>query len=182
MAVNAWPIDCVIWIMLFAVSFARELNVINCKPNNEFCLTSVTQWWLTSCLADVTFAEFVRFVIDSWHEGEELDRHWSPQFRLCQPCQIRYDFMGHYETLYDDADAVLVWLNTGVKPQDVAVSHFPRADPDNKRVGGSSEAMRKLYSSVSRNDIRELYSLYAPDYELFGYSHPYDLWKNTSNK
>jgi hypothetical protein len=123
-------------------------------------------------LTDVTFPEFVRYVIDSWHEGEVLDRHWIPQFRLCQPCQIHYDFIGHYETLYEDADAVLERLNSGVNPKDVVVSQFPRVDPDNQRYARSSKKMTEFYSSISEDTISELYRLYAPDYELFGYSHP----------
>jgi dermatan 4-sulfotransferase 1 len=111
-------------------------------------------------------------VIDSWHEGVELDQHWIPQFRLCQPCQVHYDFIGHYETLYADADTVLARLNSGLRRQDVVVSHFPRSDPDNPSTGRSSGKMKEFYSSISLDSINELYRLYATDYKLFGFVHP----------
>jgi dermatan 4-sulfotransferase 1 len=122
-------------------------------------------------LTDISFPEFVRYVIDSWHEGAELDRHWIPQFRLCQPCQIHYDFVGHYETLHEDADAVLASLNSGQNPQDVVVRQFPHVDPDNQQFARSSDKMKEFYSSISLDNIDELYRLYATDYALFGYSH-----------
>ena len=119
---------------------------------------------------NVTFPEFIRYVIDSWHAGDRLDRHWIPQSTLCQPCQYHYDFIGHHETLYEDADTVLERLNVEIDPQDVVVNEFPRVSYDDQMFEKSSTVMEEFYSSIPDNDMNELYRLYAADYELFGYS------------
>ena len=54
---------------------------------------------------DVTFEEFVQYVLQQADVGQDrLDSHWRPQYNLCQPCHINYDFIGHYETLRQDAE------------------------------------------------------------------------------
>jgi Sulfotransferase family len=126
---------------------------------------------------NVTFPEFVRYVIDSWYEGARLDRHWIPQSTLCQPCQYHYDFIGHYETLYEDADSVIERLNAEIDPQDIVVKKFPRTSYDDKMFAKSSTVMEEFYSSIPENHMDELYRLYAKDYELFGYSPLMFRWK-----
>ena len=127
----------------------------------------------------MTFAEFVRFVVDSWTKGggsvQHLDLHWKPQADLCCPCRgIQYDFIGHHETLDRDAEYVLNRLqaNTNdVKRHAGKVVEFPKTDPDN--VGNNSrELMRSFYADVPADDIRKLFELYSMDYELFGFEHP----------
>ena len=56
---------------------------------------------------NVTFAEFVRFVLDERAGGRVLDRHWCPQSELCRVCRHRYDFVGHHESLQRDARHVV---------------------------------------------------------------------------
>ncbi|KAJ8397535.1 hypothetical protein AAFF_G00438110 [Aldrovandia affinis] len=54
---------------------------------------------------DVTFAEFVRYLLDE--DAERMNEHWMPVYNLCQPCAVPYDFIGSYERLQDDARYVL---------------------------------------------------------------------------
>ena len=51
----------------------------------------------------VTFPEFLRFLSEHGLD----DRHWSPQYELCKPCHINYDFIGHYENLEVEANYVI---------------------------------------------------------------------------
>ena len=93
---------------------------------------------------------------------------------MCQPCYIGYNFIGHYETLYSDADAVLAKLNSGRNESlKTTVKIFPRSDPNNEWHEGSGSLMNKYYSQIPTSDIRELYKVFSLDYELFGYEHPY---------
>lgn len=39
-----------------------------------------------------------------------MSRHWMPVYHLCQPCAVRYDFVGSYERLEADASQVLEWV------------------------------------------------------------------------
>ena len=94
--------------------------------------------------------------------------HWRPQYNLCDPCHIKYDFIGHYETLQHDAEHVLRQItrysnNTHVQ--------FPATDADNPHRN-SHDLLRKSYAKVSRTNIRRLLRLYKKDYEVFGYKVP----------
>ncbi|CAN0309854.1 unnamed protein product, partial [Lampetra fluviatilis] len=54
----------------------------------------------------VTFPELVRFILDPKRPLWQ-DVHWLPAHHLCQPCLLRYDFLGKVETVRHDAAALL---------------------------------------------------------------------------
>ena len=118
---------------------------------------------------DVKFEEFIYFVLQQSRLGpEHLDVHWMPQYNLCQPCHIKYDFLGHYETLHHDAEHVLRQISRLSNTTDV---HFPAADVDS-RNRNSGEFLRKFYGNVSTHDIFRLLQLYKKDYDVFDYKFP----------
>jgi len=121
---------------------------------------------------NVTFAEFVRFVLDQRATGQVLDRHWIPQYELCRVCQLRWDFIGHYETLREDADCVVSRLKSRIMDvehrQRVANITFP-ADSGHAK---SSDFLQRMYASVPAADVQALYKLYEVDYALFGFKQP----------
>lgn len=45
---------------------------------------------------DVTFNEFLTFLIKNGGGGEDMNEHWRPVHHLCQPCKIAYDFIGEF--------------------------------------------------------------------------------------
>jgi len=121
---------------------------------------------------NVTFAEFVRYVLDQHAAGNVLDRHWMPQSQLCRVCQYRWDVIGHYETLREDAGYVVSRLKSRI--MDVGQRHrvanvtFP-ADSGHRKSG---HFLQQMYASVPAADVQALYTLYAVDYTLFGFEHP----------
>ncbi|CAN0355327.1 unnamed protein product [Lampetra planeri] len=58
----------------------------------------------------VTFPELVRFILDPKRPLWQ-DVHWLPAHHLCQPCLLRYDFLGKVETVRHDAAALLARLS-----------------------------------------------------------------------
>ena len=44
----------------------------------------------------VTFPEFIHYYTDN---ESRRDPHWQQYEKLCHPCSIDYDFIGHFETL-----------------------------------------------------------------------------------
>ena len=121
---------------------------------------------------NVTFAEFVRWILDQHAAGLKLNRHWIPQYQLCRVCQIRYDYIGHYETLHRDADYVVDKLKSRLRNAEMRqrVDHvkFP-ADTGRRK---SSAFLQQMYASVPAAHVQALYQLYALDYALFGFKHP----------
>jgi len=122
---------------------------------------------------NVTFAEFVHYVLDERAAGRMLDRHWKPQNEVCRVCQLRYDFIGHYETLYEDADYVVSKLKSRIMDVEqrrrVANIKFP-ADSGHRK---SSGFLQQMYANVPAAHIKALYQMYADDYALFGFKRPY---------
>jgi len=107
----------------------------------------------------LTFSEFVQFLLDPRTE-RPFNVHWMPAHELCKPCQVHYDFIGHLETLQQDADYVLNKIGL----PNVTLLH---RNPSDKR--GSSLVAQKM-ATLSQDQIRNLTDLYRLDFLLFGYS------------
>ncbi|VDI08184.1 Hypothetical predicted protein [Mytilus galloprovincialis] len=59
------------------------------------------------CGYDVTFAEFVEYVVDTYeYKPRLLDDHFSPIHQHCRPCEIDYKIIGKMETISDDVNYV----------------------------------------------------------------------------
>lgn len=70
-------------------------NHLRNKIKDQYRLPGVAQ------SKDVEFEEFVKFVAN----GKNLidfDRHWIPQFFVCDPCNIHYDYVAKFETYESD--------------------------------------------------------------------------------
>ncbi|XP_066533765.1 carbohydrate sulfotransferase 14 [Hoplias malabaricus] len=111
---------------------------------------------------DVTFAEFVRYLLDE--DPERMNEHWMPMHNLCQPCAIGYDFIGSYERLENDAAYVLKRIQA---PPHV---HFPERQTWYKPV--TKETLHYYLCSVPQKLLRELLPKYILDFSLFGYPLP----------
>lgn len=113
---------------------------------------------------NVTFTEFIRYVLWEREHKAQVDVHWRPQYDVCRPCHIKYDYLGYYETMRDDAKDVLREIAVG---SDV---HFPLGDFDS-RMPNSREYL-ELFENVSVSDIRRILDFYRNDYKVFGYEIP----------
>jgi len=113
---------------------------------------------------NVTFDEFVRYVLWEVEHKAQVDPHWRPQYDVCRPCHIKYDYLGYYETMHDDAKDVLRKITAKSTIQ------FPPGDFDSQ-VPNSSEYL-ELFQNVTVGDIRRILDFYENDYKLFGYKIP----------
>ncbi|XP_007259579.2 carbohydrate sulfotransferase 14 [Astyanax mexicanus] len=111
---------------------------------------------------DVTFTEFVRYLLDE--DVERMNEHWMPMYNLCQPCAVEYDFIGSYERLESDAAYVLERVGA---PAHV---HFPERQTWYKPV--TKETLHYYLCSVPQKLLRELLPKYILDFSLFGYPLP----------
>ncbi|XP_061816701.1 carbohydrate sulfotransferase 12-like isoform X2 [Nerophis lumbriciformis] len=112
-----------------------------------------------------TFYHFVQHLLNPKTNRHLFDVHWRQFHVTCQPCYIEYDFIGHQETLDEDALQVLTSLNME------KLIKFP---PAYQNVT-SPASLSKWFKEVPLEDRRKLYELYQKDYELFGYEPPYTL-------
>ncbi|KAG8516196.1 Carbohydrate sulfotransferase 13 [Galemys pyrenaicus] len=113
---------------------------------------------------DVRFAEFLAYLLDPrTRRDEPFNEHWERAHALCHPCRLRYDVVGKFETLAEDAAFVLGLAGaSGLR--------FP-APPRAKAANARDQAAR-LFRDISPFYQRRLYDLYRMDFLLFNYSAP----------
>ena len=104
----------------------------------------------------VKFQEFIQYLSNNMSRNQ----HWRQYEKLCHPCVINYDFIGHLETLKEDA--ALLLKMAGI---DGRVT-FP---PIHNSTGPSD--VLKYYSHVPPRYIRQLGEQYRNDFEMFGYEY-----------
>ena len=108
--------------------------------------------------ADVSFDEFIKFIIQQGYKSTVPNRHWSPQHRLCDVCATQYTFIGKYE--HFDRESKFV-LNT----------YFDQCNMTMPSLNSIKEKpdIKAYYAKVSPHDMVRLFQLYRYDFKLFGY-------------
>ncbi|KAJ3600519.1 hypothetical protein NHX12_031500 [Muraenolepis orangiensis] len=110
-----------------------------------------------------SFSQFVQYLLDSETEKHApFNEHWRQAYRLCHPCQIQYDFVGHLETQDEDAEHLLRQLRVD------NIVEFPAS----LKNLSASLSVADWFSMVPLEARRQLYKLYEPDFRLFGYERP----------
>jgi len=116
-----------------------------------------------------TFEEFVRFLTDQ-RTKNPFNRHWMPFYKQCRPCRVHYDFIGHLETIKEDADYVLNKIGL----RNITLFRFHPS-----RRNASSLVVKEM-ASLSPEQRAKLIEIYRPDFMLFGYSTNYSNNSPTS--
>ncbi len=93
----------------------------------------------------------------------------SPVVWLCLVLLLRYDFVGHLETLEEDAEHLLKIL----KLENIK---FPPPYANMTTTG----SMLDWFRAVPLEDRRKLYQIYKEDFRLFGYQKPVKLLNDWS--
>ncbi|XP_024144244.1 carbohydrate sulfotransferase 12 [Oryzias melastigma] len=113
-----------------------------------------------------SFHNFIQYIVDPRTERyAPFEPHWRQMHRLCHPCLIDYDLIGHQETLQEDAQELLKMLKLEVDIK------FP---PSYENMT-SHNSITDWFQSVPLEDRRKLYKVYEKDFQLFGYRRPTEL-------
>lgn len=59
------------------------------------------------CGHDVTFSEFLEFLAIRLRQGKQVDIHFEPMYRRCNPCKMNFDVVGKMETFSSDSKLVM---------------------------------------------------------------------------
>uniref|UniRef100_A0A3P9J433 Carbohydrate sulfotransferase n=1 Tax=Oryzias latipes TaxID=8090 RepID=A0A3P9J433_ORYLA len=113
-----------------------------------------------------SFHNFVQYIVDPRSEKyAPFEPHWRQMHRLCHPCLVEYDFVGHQESLQEDAQQLLniLKLENAIK--------FP---PSHENMTSGNSVM-EWFQGVPIEDRRKLYKIYEKDFQLFGYRRPTEL-------
>lgn len=103
------------------------------------------------CGHDITFPEFVKYIIYSEKDHTHTDRHFTPMYEHCKPCQIPYDFIGKLEHIKDDVLFLLnVWnkqFGTNITFNDFeSETALDRALGKGRRLFGMKEKITRCMS------------------------------------
>ncbi|XP_077996425.1 carbohydrate sulfotransferase 14-like [Glandiceps talaboti] len=107
------------------------------------------------------FHDFLQYLIKRDEDPQTWNMHFRPISDLCSPCEVKYDFIGHMETMDSDTKTMLNKIDENFK--------FPYPD---KSITNSSatDNIRKYYKAVTKEQIDAIYKIYEKDFELFGYT------------
>ena len=111
-----------------------------------------------------TFTEFIKYLVDL-KEDARMDVHWQKFHKLCYPCDIRYDFIGKYESLTGDAAEFLSMIGARDTVRFPGIGKAPRGRE-------TQSLMERYFSQITGEQLNKLWHIYADDYELFNYSRP----------
>ncbi|KAM8842077.1 carbohydrate sulfotransferase 12-like isoform 1-T2 [Synchiropus picturatus] len=113
-----------------------------------------------------TFQQFISYLLDPELDGTDVsNEHWQQVYRLCHPCQVHYDFIGQLEHLESDSEQLLNLLR---------VDQLIRF-PSGARNRTSASWVSDWFKQIPLTMRRDLYRLYRPDFQLFGYPEPAGL-------
>ena len=107
---------------------------------------------------DVSFSEFIQYFAGNVSRYPPCRQYE----KICHPCVINYDFIGHFETLREDAVGPRILQMAGI---DDRVT-FPRVHKST-----NSDDVLKYYSQVPPRYIQQLGEHYRNDFEMFGYEY-----------
>lgn len=107
---------------------------------------------------DINFSDFILYLIDTNSKGGRYNEHWRQYYKLCYPCEINYDFIGHYETLEEDARFVL---------REASVDRLVSFSP--VRYTSTRDDLKRFYSELPREDVLKLRRIYRHDFDMFNY-------------
>ena len=135
-----------------------------------------------------TFGEFVRFIVngsiefadDSYvlnHRG--LSYHWAPYWSECELCSeiTSPHFIIHLETFKQDLKLLIKHIQGDVDLSESEITSIVNKFPHTHKsaaegsdvVDYKPEHLRKYLSTLTRQDIHELYEKYRLDFILFDY-------------
>jgi len=119
-----------------------------------------------------SFTEFlVTKVLNEDWGGIGYGSHWAPYYKECAPCTLKYDFIGLLDPTMEETK--FIWDAVGINSSTITLRHS-----NSKMTNGHSgahvlnknkEKLAKLYQTVPRATLIEVYKKYKYDYELFGF-------------
>ena len=110
-----------------------------------------------------------------------VNEHWIPFHLICPFCNLQFDqFIGRIETFEQDAKYVLIKTNLAEKiPLNLAGSR--RSDTATSKMKSSiklngdgliiaNNRTLEYFNHLNKSLIHDLYQVFKPDFEMFGYS------------
>ena len=115
---------------------------------------------LNNTKATLSFEDFIKYLTIRSDDPKLMEPHWERFYKLCHVCDVKYDFIGKFDTLRDDVAFVLRQIYRST-PE----FYFPNVTKPRSAL----ERMRQYYGQLDHKLIEQLEKVYRMDFELFGY-------------
>ncbi|XP_060552644.1 carbohydrate sulfotransferase 11-like [Ruditapes philippinarum] len=112
---------------------------------------------------ELSFREFLLYMTDVYEVNEYLNEHFVPSNQLCNPCNIRYDYVGKYESLETDVKYIFDHLNIDID--------FPGRN-DNYSSISTSSLVEEYYKPIPEWLLHKTWDIIKFDSLLFGFHLP----------
>ena len=122
-----------------------------------------------------TIVEYFEHLI----KNDVTDRHFKPQYQLCNPCSLNVSYLGRTETMISDMDAIInrqtsLHMKIPFDPKDQVSTNVSLKNTTGK-------AMNDIYLQLDPKLMKKFIWKYRLDYLAFGYN-PYSLLSKLSPK
>ncbi|XP_072166119.1 carbohydrate sulfotransferase 11-like [Diadema setosum] len=122
---------------------------------------------------NATWPEFIKYVTDTKHRQKfekstaYLSDHWTEMNKICSPCDVHFDFIGHLETVPEESQYLL--KKWGVEDR-VAYLGAQTSRPTNS---SHSRTYETYFKQLDDGALRTLWELFRDDFTLFDYPKPW---------
>lgn len=108
---------------------------------------------------NATFLEFIKFFV--WQKEWFANNHWAPYWNLCDPCRVKYDYIGLFNNLIAESNEVLRYIGA----EDFA---FPPREKYYKE-SKTDEVLKTYYSQIPEAYIPDIMQKLKKDLELYSF-------------
>lgn len=102
---------------------------------------------------DVTFYEMVKYFVTKNKRGEPFNGHLIVMSQLCDPCTVRFDFIGKLETMSLDVEALLERLENAGFINKTAAQRTARAIESETKSAQMYGPVSHLFATINENDM-----------------------------
>ena len=116
----------------------------------------------------ITFENFLYYILDHLELKGQVDLHFVPIATLCDPCNIKYHYIGNYDNLKEETEEIFSELS-------IDYAFPPRKD--NYSSIETRQVVESYYTNLPPNLVRSIWEVYKQDYIIFNLPIPKWLLK-----
>ena len=126
-----------LWWKNYGVFIKNKFRQVEGKPAKKY-----------TCGNNVTFSEFVKFFLYTEKTGQFQNEYLVPVFRMCDVCNVYYDYLAHTETLEDDVKYIY---------EQVGESGHIYMDIELQKIKSVTSMFDQYYTSLKQEKCSSLY-------------------------
>ena len=111
----------------------------------------------------LSFSDLVDIIISEYNAGNRLDQHWDTYDKLCQTCNVKFDYIAKFDTYSTDSQYLIKRMCTGKSCEKYIT--------EKNKSRTKSSHIKKYYSQLTPDQLSALRKIYKGDMSGFGYKY-----------